>query len=197
MTYPQERYFKWHPLLKCIPAVMLGACTSWASPPQHLMMDKDVVVSFQSSQQASASCSDLHQKIRGEKNGNIRACAFRKYADAEPVVIIPNPCEFGDLYASLLCHELAHINQMALNETVDHDGWEVIQLTKTTKTLPKLEKIPSGVNESGLSLVTYDALPDPSNILAAEFLVTENVTNVIEDVQRIKLRGLSELEPAP
>lgn len=206
-------------LVKLVPAVFLSACTSWAAPPKHLMVDKDVVVSFQSSQAASESCSDLHKEVRGKKNNNIRACAFRKSAEAEPVVIIPNPCEFDDVYASLLCHELAHINQMAQNLDVDHKGWGTpIQLTKTAKSLPEFEKSASK-NSGKLVQVGYEEFvkspkaPTPeaqsANYLSAELRLMDfravefravefrGAQNLLKDVKEIKLRGLSALDAAP
>jgi hypothetical protein len=188
------------------------------------MVDKNVVVSFQSSQDARESCSDLHEEVRGKKNTNIRACAFQKSTEAEPIVIIPNPCEFEDVYASLLCHELAHVNQMAQNLDVDHKGWGApVQLIKRGETLAEFEKSASKKGDK-LVQVRYEDIAKPSaasslkalptqafgiqaqepDYLSAELWLTDfravefrGAQNLLKDVKKIKLRGLSALDAAP
>lgn len=110
-------------ILKTLPFVTLSACSTWAEPPINLTSNQDVHVKFQNSDEASESCADVYEAIHGKLNSRITACAYRKTASAEPVVIMPNPCEFDDAYATLLCHELAHVNQMVSHVDVDHAGW--------------------------------------------------------------------------
>lgn len=177
----------------------LSACSTWAEPPEYLRIDQDVKVSFQSASEASRSCANLYEEIRGSKNNNIMACAYRKSAEAEPVVIIPNPCGYDDVYASLLCHELAHINQIAFNKPTDHEGWgRPAKLRKVKSAYPKLNT-PSQ-SETVRAEVNMDIDAKPLELGAGKppLLLRTSVKELVsfydgnapvQDVQRLKLRG--------
>ena len=118
----------------------LSSCAIWEAPPEYLKVDQDVLISFKSSYEASRECTEILVGLLGQKNKNFQACAIKATVEADPFVIFPNPCEFDESYASLLCHELGHVNQMEYKEAVNHVGWkkQVVGQGKSKKDKPVL-----------------------------------------------------------